>query len=206
MMLVFRTIFVGLTLTFGVIGCGENSAENSTNDGNINSTTHVADTCDCSALLVDSLGTHLMDTTLYTGICISYYEGTTNKYIEKNLLEGKLHGKVIYYDKAGELLFEEIFENGKQKRNGTLDETLSCDCNELEMVKTNDPIVPTIAKLDDIPFTGKCEKFYQDSEQLYMESDYKNGFLDGRIIYYNRDGSTILIEKYSSGQLIGTVN
>jgi len=193
-------------LTFVLLSCGDNANKNSTNDGNLNSTNHQTDTCNCSLLNIDSLGTHLLDSSLYTGNCVSYYEGTTNKYIEKNLLKGKLHGKVIYYDKAGELLFEEIFENGKQKRNGALDQTLTCDCNELELLKTNDPIISTIAKLDDIPFTGKCKKFYKDSEQLYMESDYKNGFLEGRIIYYNRDGSTILIEKYFSGQLIGTMN
>jgi len=192
-------------LTFGLIGCGDNVVENTSSDGNINSL-NVADTCNCIELVVDSLGTHLLDDKLYTGICLSYYSASYDKYIEKNLFEGKLHGKVIYYDKDGAVLFEEVYENGKQKRNGALDETLTCDCAELEHVKTSDPLVPTLVKLDDIPFTGKCEKYYENSEQLYMESDYKNGYLEGYTIYYNKDGSTILMEKYSYGQMISTVN
>jgi antitoxin component YwqK of YwqJK toxin-antitoxin module len=64
----------------------------------------------------------------------------------------------------------------------------------------------SIYKLDDVPFTGRCEKFYENSNQLYMESSYKKGILDGYTIYYNRDGSTILMEKYELGVMTSTVH
>lgn len=204
--LVSVKIIVCFTLIVLLFNCGENGTDISTDDGNMNATQVAADTCDCVDLVADSTGTNLLEGKLFTGMCISYYQNTEDKYIEKNLLEGKLHGKVTYYDKTGGLLFEEIYENGKQKRNGLLDETLKCDCTELIHVKTSDPLYPSIAKLDDIPFSGKCEKFYENSTQLYMESEYKNGLLDGHTIYYREDGSTILIEKYSNGEMVSTVN
>jgi hypothetical protein len=174
-------------------------------DGSI-SQTSVADTCDCNMLVTDSTGLHTLSDTTFTGVCLSYYDGSDQKYLEKNLLQGRLHGKVTYFDREGEILLEEMYENGAQKRTGSPGENMTCNCAELEFVKTNDPNYPTVAKLDDIPFTGRCEEKYPDSDQLSLESNYNKGVLNGYTVYYNRDGSTILMEHYENGVLVSTVN
>ena len=190
---------------FAVTGC-DDGQKNITDDGTINATT-LADTCRCDELVADSItNTWSLNNVPYTGVCIRYYESSKDKYLEQNLLEGKLHGKVTYFDRSGEILFEEMFDKGEQKRAGNSGDGLTCGCNELEFVKTADPQYPTIARLDEIPFTGKCEEKYRDSEQRSMESNYKNGVLDGYTIYYNRDGSSILIEHYDMGELVSVVN
>ena len=152
---------------------------------------------------LDSTGIHLFKEKLYTGICIEYYPGTESKYIEKSILSGYLHGKSSFYDKSGNLLVEEIYENGKKKRSGEV-MPLTCDCSEL--IKTTDisPDGITRYMLDDIPYTGTCEKFYPDSSNIYMEVNYKNGLLEGRSTYYNKDGSKMYTEKYEKGVLITT--
>lgn len=163
------------------------------------------DTCFCTEIDIDSVGTHFYKETPYTGICIQHYPNSTDKYLEKNLLNGLLHGKVIYYGRDGEILIEEIYEGGNKKRSGNVD-VLNCDCSELEKIESKMPLVPNRYLLDDIPYTGTCEKLYPDSKQVYMSVSYKNGILDGHSIYYNKDGSTLLIERYENGELVSALN
>lgn len=192
-------------ITICISAC-EPAGEQKTDDGTLNAETAALDTCGCSELISDSTTQiYTLNGSPYTGICISYYPGSTDKYIEENFFDGKLHGKVTYYDRTGEILLEELYDNGTQKRSGN-NESLVCKCTELEFTKTTDPQYPSVAQLDEIPFTGKCEEKYPDSEQPSMESNYKNGILHGYTIYYNRDGSTILIEHYDMGELVSAVN
>lgn len=187
-----------------LISCGDGSSEKSTPEGSSNmSEQTLADTCDCSTLQIDSLGNHLRNGQPFTGTCVSYYDGSETKYLEKNILNGLLHGKVEYFDKSGESLLQEFYEDGVQKRSGNQENGLTCDCSELQ-IQTVQNI--SVYKLDDVPFTGKCEKHYENSSQLYMESSYKNGLLDGYTVYYNKDGSTILMEKYERGELTSSVH
>jgi hypothetical protein len=196
--------FIPIALIAGLYACGEQHVDKST-DGSISQTT-VADTCNCDMLVTDTTGLHTLSDTAFTGVCLSYYEGSDDKYLEKNLLEGRLHGKVTYFDRTGQILLEEMYENGAQKRTGSPGENMTCNCAELEFVNTHDPNYPTIAKLDDVPFTGRCEEKYPDSEQLSLESNYKKGLLNGYTVYYNRDGSSILMEHYENGMLVSAVN
>lgn len=164
----------------------------------------IVDTCECSELIQDSLGTYFKNDSLFTGICISYYPNSSSKYVEKNLLKGLLHGSVFYYDKNGEVLIEEIYENGHSKRSGKA-EVLNCSCNELTLMKASNPDLPARYSLDDIPYTGKCESFYPESEYIYMEANYWEGFLNGYTTFYNKDGSKLYMEVYKNGVLEKTI-
>jgi antitoxin component YwqK of YwqJK toxin-antitoxin module len=71
---------------------------------------------------------------------------------------------------------------------------------------TNIPQVPFRYLLDDIPYTGSCEEYYPDMNQLYMRINYRDGILQGYSSYFNKDGSTLLIQKYENGELISAIN
>ncbi|MCG8573973.1 MAG: hypothetical protein MI810_03750 [Flavobacteriales bacterium] len=194
-----------LTTCIFLISCkGESkSDEKVVDDGNVMSTAKL-DSCDCKDLQTDTLGNHFLKDEAFTGICLDYYPGSDEKYIEKNLLEGKLHGKVIYYAKGGDILMEEVYESGNKKRSGEV-EDLVCNCDELEKKSHPDPLLPVRFMLDEIPFSGKCEQFYPESDQLYLEAQYNDGLLDGYSIYYDREGTTLYMEEYSKGTLLKTV-
>lgn len=186
-----------------LVSCGDASEKSTPEGSSAIAEQTLGDTCDCSILQIDSLGNHLLEGKPFTGTCVSYYAGSENKYLEKNILNGLLHGKIEYFDKTGESLLQEFYENGVQKRSGNEENGLTCDCSELQIQTVQNT---SVYKLDDVPFTGKCEKYYENSSQLYRESSYKNGLLEGYTVYYNRDGSTILMEKYERGELTSTVH
>lgn len=192
-----------LCLPFLLLACGGEADEKTLQGSENISAQTLADTCDCNELQVDSTGKHLLEGSPFTGTCVSYYEGAATKYLEKNMLNGMLHGKVEYFDKNGESLLQEFYENGTQKRSGNAETGLTCDCSELEIQTVQNV---SVYKLDDVPFTGKCEKRYENSTQLYMESSYKNGLLDGYTVYYDRNGATILMEKYEAGILANSIH
>ncbi|MBK9592648.1 MAG: hypothetical protein IPO32_14535 [Crocinitomicaceae bacterium] len=114
-----------------------------------------------------------------------------------------MHGKVEYYDREGQIILQEFYEDGNQKRTGGADGATTCDCSELETQVVQGV---NVYKLDNVPFTGKCEKFYEGESQVYMESNYKKGLLHGYTVYYNRDGSTILMEKYENGEAVSAIH
>lgn len=184
------------------VACGDEQGKTNSSE-NSNSEISLGDTCDCNELVIDSLGNHLLNDKAFTGICVSNYEGTDSKYLEKNLLNGRLHGKVEYYDREGQMILQEFYEDGNQKRSGGSDGATTCDCSELE---TQEVQGMSVYKLDNVPFTGKCEKFYDGEKQVYMESNYKKGLLHGYTVYYNRDGSTILMEKYENGEVVSAIH
>ena len=186
--------------------CSDSDSENKKNITNNEGTqkqSGVLDTCFCLDLDIDTIGAHFMKEKLYTGICIEYYPGSENKYIEKSILNGLVHGKTAFYDRSGKLLVEEIYENGKKKRSGEV-MPLNCNCSELVKTEAVSHDGKTRYLLDDIPYTGSCEEFYPDSSNIYMEINYKNGLLEGRSTYYKRDGSEMYTEKYKAGELVTT--
>ncbi|MFT5820689.1 MAG: hypothetical protein ACI8ZM_001934 [Crocinitomix sp.] len=163
----------------------------------------IQDTCICDELAMDTLGVFSKNDSLFTGVCILNYPNTDLKYVVKGILNGKLHGTVTYFDKMGNILVKEVYEDGQKKRTGD-GAPLSCDCAELEHVGS-----PGETKkrsfLDDIPFSGKCFKKYTDLDQIYMEVNYKSGFLEGFTIFYDRAGKTMYMEKYEQGDLIKVI-
>jgi len=191
--------FFLFTFSALLTACGGSSSTKTNQDSTTKSQTLVVEQCDCNELQIDSLGNHFKSDKPFTGICISYYAGSTDKYLEKNILNGLLHGKVEYFDRSGESILQEFYANGKLKKVGDEAAELTCDCNDLEVANVQGV---SIYKLDDLPFNGTCEKYYAGTEQLYMESNYTQGVLDGSTIYYNRDGSIILTEEYDAGVLI----
>lgn len=198
--------YIVLFLISFIFSCADQSSDNKkniTNNEGSQMQSEILDTCFCSELDRDSLGTHYLKEKLYTGICIEYYPETSTKYMEKSILSGLLHGKSSFFDKSGEMLVEEIYENGKKKRSGEV-MPLTCDCSELVKSEKISADGKTHYFLDDIPYTGTCEKYYPDSSSIYMEINYKNGLLEGRSTFYNKDGSKMYTEKYEAGELITT--
>ncbi len=163
----------------------------------------VQDTCLCDDLAVDSLGVFSKNDSLFTGVCILNYPNTDLKYVVKGILNGALHGNVIYYDKMGNVLVEEVYEDGEKKRTGD-GAPLVCDCAELEQVSSPGETIKR-SFLDDIPYTGKCHKKYPDMDQVYMEVNYKSGLLEGFTIFYDKTGETMYMEKYEKGELIKVI-
>lgn len=165
--------------------------------------TNATDTCFCEVLVEDSLGNLSLDSTLFTGVCIYNYPGTKEKYMVKSLLNGKLHGLVSYYDQQGQILLEEMYENGQKKRTGD-GAPQTCNCSELKQITSpGEPLSRSF--LDDIPFTGKCIEKYVNSDQTYMEVSYNKGLLEGFTTFYDQTGNTLYIEKYENGQLVKVI-
>lgn len=165
--------------------------------------TNTADTCFCESLEEDSAGNLLLDSVLYTGVCIYNYPGTDAKYMVKSLLNGKLHGQVSYYDQLGEILMQEMYENGQKKRSGD-GAPQHCNCSELKQVNSPGEAISR-SFLDDIPFTGTCTEKYVDSDQTYMEVNYNSGLIDGFTTFYDRAGKTLYMEKYEKGKLVKVI-
>ncbi len=161
------------------------------------------DTCLCEELSEDSAGVFYKNEAAFTGVCIYNYPDTEIKSVVKSILTGKLHGMVTYYDKLGNVLVEELYQNGIKKKTGD-GAPLTCDCSELDKLSSPGESVVR-AFLDDIPFNGKCLVTYQGTNQVYMEVEYINGLLDGFTIFYDREGNTMYLEKYEKGTLIKVI-
>ena len=190
--------------TFLVYSCNETESNNLVEDGDVMEVTF-SDTCNCVELLKDTIDNiYKKDNKAFTGICIAYYPNSDSKYVEKNILAGQLHGTVVYYGKDGEVLIEEVYENGDAKKTSET-ELVNCNCDELEQMESHDSNLPTRFSLDDMPFTGTCKSFYPESEQVYMEASYQQGLLEGYTTFYNHDGSILYMEVYALGSLKKTV-
>lgn len=151
------------------------------------------ETCNCDSLATNSdLLTFNGD--LFTGICFLNYPMSDQRYVEKQILDGKIHGNVVYYDKNDNILFEEIYIEGVQDKNEDY-----CSCSDLVVEQKGDV---KKSYLNGKPFTGKCEDFFLDSEQVYLEANYIGGQLDGFVNYYSKDGKVVMIQKYELGEYI----
>ncbi len=188
-------------LLFVLVSCGGEKGQTSTTSGNM-MVANIQDTCSCDELTADTTGLFSKKGKVFTGVCFNNYPNSEARYLEKNLLEGQLHGKVTYFSKEGDVLMEEIYEYGSSKRSSTSGD-LNCDCSELKIAGT----IQDISKytLDDIAFTGVCSKHYPDGGKVYMSSTYKDGLLDGSTTYYDRNGETLYVEIYETGIHVNTI-
>ena len=183
--------------------CGGNTDEVNLIEEGTMMNSPAQDTCSCDDLALDSLGVFTNNDTLYTGVCVLTYPGTDMKYVVKGIMNGALHGAVTYYDKAGNVLVTETYQDGRKKRTGD-GAPLDCDCTELD-IKSSPGESITRSFLDDIPFTGKCNEKYPESNQVYMEVDYKSGLLDGYSVFYDKAGNTMYMERYEKGELLKVI-
>ncbi len=199
-----RTFFIVIVCLPFLVACGEkNKGDIDLIEKGVVLTSNVADTCFCNVLVTNADGDLYQDDLLFTGVCILNYPNSDEKYIVKNILSGKLHGSVLYYDKMGNVLVEEIYQDGNRKRSGN-SAPLSCDCSELEhndIPESNSKLV----LLDGIPYTGKCYEKYPNSDQASVEIGYTKGVLNGFSIFYDRQGNTMYMEKYEAGELIKVI-
>lgn len=187
------TLFI-LTL---FIGCDSSHNEETVIEMGNNKESDISASCNCDDLDANSENLLILDSKVFTGTCFLNYPQSDQKYIEKQILNGKVHGKITYFDKLGELLFEETYNNGNLV--GDLENNTKCDCSDIVIKESED-----FSKnyLNDILYTGGCEDFYPNSDQLYLESNYKNGLLNGFTIYYQKDGSVLIMQEYKDGVLI----
>lgn len=195
-----RALLITSVFSLLILGCAEENKElDLVADGTMMSSEEV-DTCLCNDLLIDTVNNTLtQDNEPFTGICIYNYPLTDKKYMVKSLLDGKLHGKISYYDQQGNFLMEEIYQNGNKKRSG-INAPIDCECNELSSNKNTG-----LTYLDGIPFTGKCSEKLPETDKPYLEVAYLEGKKDGFTIFYDRNGETLYMEKYEKGELIKVI-
>jgi antitoxin component YwqK of YwqJK toxin-antitoxin module len=48
-----------------------------------------------------------------TGTVIRYDDNTGKKLVEQNYKDDKLHGKLIFWNRQGEVVSEEVYQDGK---------------------------------------------------------------------------------------------
>ncbi|MFD1551957.1 hypothetical protein DNU06_01340 [Putridiphycobacter roseus] len=158
-------------------------------------------TCDCKDLLEDGEGLLQYNGTPFTGICIIKYQGTESKYIEKQILNGLINGKISYYGRDGKVIFEEKFNKGGLQLDLT-NESIRCNCKVLTKKKDQSEIKKYFkGQL----FTGTCFDVFPNSEQPYFESAYQNGLRNGFTSYYNKNGDLLFTEKYRNDSLIKVI-
>ena len=103
--------FLGL-LSLSIIilaSCGENN--NEINDSE-NDTVVDSNYCDCHELIFDEAYNHFYRFERrepFTGLCEEFH-GNGELKMEKNMLEGKVHGKVITYHDNGQIHEDEEFD------------------------------------------------------------------------------------------------
>lgn len=157
--------------------------------------------CACDSLK-ETNGIYYLENDIFTGICYSTYPMSEQHYIEKEILKGKIHGNVTYFDKNGNELYSETFENN-ELINQANEEAKLVNCSDLKKETFQDTLNQYFYKNQ--LYTGNCQILYPNTDQISFEASYKNGLLDGHSVYYNKDGSVLLIEKYSQGKLIKEV-
>lgn len=154
--------------------------------------------CNCDSLTLNESDQLVLSESIFTGICFLNYPGGDQKYIEKQILDGTIHGKITYFDKSGEVLFDETYNNGKLLNNA--ENKSRCNCMDLVMKDGENNLMKNY--LNESLFTGTCQDFFPNSDQIYLEANYKNGLLDGFTIYYQKDGSVSLMQDFKEGVLI----
>ncbi len=190
-------IFMGMLLACST----ENSADNQVEMGE-SKAVQALPVCDCEDLIEHEPGVFFLAGEAFTGACLIYYQNSDAKYIEKQLLDGKVNGKVIYYDKSGAVLYEENYVQGDYQIDLNK-EKLHCNCKTLTKETINGQ---TKHFYKGQLFTGTCSDQYPDSEQDYVISTYANGLLNGFRTYYGKDGAVLYQEKYKSDTLIQVIS
>ncbi len=153
--------------------------------------------CNCDSLETNDLGSLTLNSEEFSGRCYSNYPNSTEKYIEKEILKGEYHGKVTYFDKQGKLLYSETYNKGESM--GDLENQPNCNCMDIEGRDENG-----VKKhyLNNSLYTGMCSDNFPNSDQVYLEANYKDGLLHGYTIYYQKDGTVLMIHNYEHGKII----
>lgn len=157
------------------------------------------DICRCDSLEIDSLNIYYKNDSLYTGVCYSTYPNSERKSEVRQIFKGQLHGNRIELSTEGDTLVKSIYNLGELV-NRTTKELIMCHCDSLiQVTKENDK---TLMFYTDVPFTGICQRFFPtpDTNKIYLEMPYKNGLVEGEMIFYNRRGEKILSEFYENGE------
>lgn len=191
-----KKIFVALSLFF-FIACQQHKKETVIEMGS-NKAVEFTQSCQCDSLVKDKNDVLTLNGKIYTGTCDLYYPNSTDKYLTQQILEGVVNGSIFYYDRDGNVILEEEYVKGK--KIGEKDEILSVNCKEL-LAKPNVE-GEKIYYYNEKPFTGMCQDFYPESDQVYLVSNYKNGKLNGYTTYFNKDGSVLIMNKYEDNQVV----
>lgn len=189
-----------ILLSFYTLSCTSTKTETEVEMGN-NKEIVALEECMCDSLIPNVNNEFELNGKVFTGNCIDNYPMSDQKYIEKQILNGKPHGKIIYYDKIGEILIEEMYKDGNLVGN-IGENSNQCACAEL-ITKAVDSTSKTF--LNDILFSGHCEDFFPNAEQISLEANYNQGLLNGFTIFYKRDGESLMIQEYDNGRLINEI-
>jgi hypothetical protein len=188
-------IFVSISLFLSCSRSLESSVESL---GSYMSEGSVA-SCLCAELDTNDHGQLVIDGKVFTGNCFISYVNGDSKYIEKQIVNGFINGKIIYYSPSGEVLFEEKFQNGKHQIDLSI-ENIRCQCDEL--VK-NEKEAKYYYKNQ--LFKGVCYRLFPGTEQPYVEITYAKGVRNGFTTYYSKLGDLLYTEKYELGTLVKVI-
>jgi len=191
-----RNIFFSLVTLLTISACNSNSNSIEVELGE-NKEIDMSALCNCDSLTLSSENLLILNLKTYTGKCFSNYPNTDQKYIEKEILKGEYHGKITYFNKQGKLLYSETYSKGESL--GDLDNQPDCNCMDIVM-KDENGIKKHYFK--NSLYTGKCTDNFPNSNQAYLESNYKDGLLHGYTIYYMKNGKVSIMHNYENGKII----
>lgn len=191
-MKVFKLSFVVFCMPL-FFGCDESPTDEKIELG-VNKQSEVMETCNCDSLLSEGDLLKTKSNKVFTGTCYLNYPNSDQRYIEKQILEGKIHGNVTYYDKNDNVLLEEVYVDGQQDKNESF-------CNCADLVKKESGGEQKFF-LNNKPFTGTCEDYFPNSDQVYLQATYKSGNLDGFVNYFSKNGEVIMMQKYENGEFL----
>lgn len=187
-----------ILLSLILISCNSGNKEETSIELGRNKESETLPSCNCDSLIKNPNNELLFGGEIFTGFCFSNYPSSEQKYIEKQILDGLVHGKITYFGKTGKILFDESYSYG-ELLTSTENES-RCNCKNLKIKESSDKQKKNY--LNESLFTGTCQDFYPNTNQIYLEANYKKGILHGFTIYYNKDGSVLMMQSYEEGTLI----
>lgn len=157
------------------------------------------DICRCDSLQTDSLEIYYKNDLLYTGVCFRTFPNSDKKSEVRQIFKGQLHGNRIELSENGDTLVKSIYNLGELV-NRITKEPIICPCDSLNEIINEDQ--ETIMYYQNLPFNGICQRYFPapDTNKIYLEIPYKNGLINGNMIFYNRQGNEILTEPYENGE------
>lgn len=158
-------------------------------------------TCDCVDLTSDSLGMIYLDSTLYTGICYSYYPNSKYKMEERPYLKGQLHGNYLVFEKESKDTISSVKYINGGLENDNLNKNNDCNCNELTRIKEDEK---DIWMMKNHRYTGTCFVMNSDTTHKIMERTFKNGLVHGDQMIFDHYGEIVQMDQYWKGDLIRT--
>ena len=120
----------------------------------------------------------------------------------RQIFKGQLHGNFIEFSIKGDTISQSIYNLGELKNKWT-NELITCPCDSLVEITNSDEEKQMFYR--DIPFSGICNRYFPlpDTNKIYLQMQYQNGFAHGDMIIYDRRGNEILREVYEEGEKLG---